>query len=117
MEIPISAAKRIAHKYDYDQVVIIGRKVGEGGNEHVTTYGKDKEHCGVAARIGNYLKYEVMKWPEKRIQKDEQRLWYELNKLASNVENKDKKTALVDAMRYLKEPIPEQIREWDKELK
>ena len=32
--IPISAAKHIAKEYDYDQVVIIARKVGEG--EHVT---------------------------------------------------------------------------------
>jgi hypothetical protein len=58
--IPISAAKRIAEQFNYDQVIIIARKVGEG--EHCTTYGIDKEHCEIAARCGGYLKYEVMKW-------------------------------------------------------
>lgn len=58
--IPISAAKAIAETYDYDQVVIIGRKVGQG--EHVTTYGVDKANCDVAARIGDFLKYKVMCW-------------------------------------------------------
>lgn len=61
--IPIAAGKRIADMYDYDQVIIIARKVGEG--EHVTTYGKTKDHCGVAAAIGNYLKYEIMKWEKQ----------------------------------------------------
>lgn len=58
--IPVTAAKEIAGQYDYDQVVIIARKVGEG--EHVTTYGKDKANCDVAARIGDFLKYKVMGW-------------------------------------------------------
>ena len=61
--IPISAGKRIAELYNYDQVVIIARKVGEG--EHVTTYGIDKNNCAVAARIGDYIKYEIMKWERK----------------------------------------------------
>lgn len=60
--IPISAAKHIAEKYGYDQVIVIARKVGDHGGEHVTTYGKDKANCSVAARIGNYLKYEIMNW-------------------------------------------------------
>jgi hypothetical protein len=58
--IPISAAKEIAHKYGYDQVIIIGRAVGEG--EHVTTYGRDKAHCAAAAKIGDFLKHRVMGW-------------------------------------------------------
>lgn len=61
--IPVSAGEEIADKYDYDQVIIIARKVGDDGCEHVTTYGVDKTHCGVAARIGDYLKYEIMGWP------------------------------------------------------
>jgi hypothetical protein len=60
--IPISAAKEIAKKYGYDQVVIFARKVGEEGREHMTTYGVDKVHCDVAARIGNFLKYKIMGW-------------------------------------------------------
>jgi len=62
MTIPISAAKKIAKDFDYDQVIIIARKVGEGGNEHVTTYGVDKANCQVAAHFGNFIKREVMKW-------------------------------------------------------
>ena len=60
--IPISAGQRIADQYDYDQVVIIARKVGENGGEHVTTYGRTKANCRVAAKIGNFLKYEIMRW-------------------------------------------------------
>jgi len=60
--IPISAAKVIADKYGYDQVVVIARKVGDSGGEHCTTYGVDKENCSVAARIGNFLKFKVMGW-------------------------------------------------------
>lgn len=60
--IPVSAAKEIAEQFDYDQVVIYARKVGENGGEHMTTYGKDKSHCDVAAHIGDFLKYKVMGW-------------------------------------------------------
>jgi len=60
MDIPISQAKKIADYYDYDQVIIIARKVGR--NEHVTTYGKNKEHCDIAAKCGDFLKYKVMGW-------------------------------------------------------
>ena len=60
--IPTKAAKDIAHQYGYDQVIIIARKAGPGGVEHVTTYGKDKTHCAIAARIGDFLKFKVMGW-------------------------------------------------------
>jgi hypothetical protein len=59
-EIPIEAAKNISKKYNFDQIVIIGRRVGS--HEAVTTYCKNKEHCDVAARIGNYLKFKIMNW-------------------------------------------------------
>jgi acetylornithine/succinyldiaminopimelate/putrescine aminotransferase len=64
--IPISAAKRIADDYGYDQVVVIARKVGEKSDphgEHVTTYGVDREHCAVAARVGDFIKHKIMGWP------------------------------------------------------
>lgn len=68
--IPISAGKRIAEEFGYDQVIIIARKVDPNGLEHVTTYGVDKENCAAAAQIGDFLKYDVMKWPKDQI--DEQ---------------------------------------------
>lgn len=63
--IPIAAAKRIAKDYGYDQVIIIARKVGvdpEPHGEHMTTYGVNREHCGVAARVGSFLQRKVMGW-------------------------------------------------------
>lgn len=63
--IPISAAEKVAKQYGYDQVIIIARKVGdnpEPHGEHVTTYGVNKEHCSVAAKVGDFLKYKVMGW-------------------------------------------------------
>lgn len=61
--IPISAGKKFAKAYGYDQVVIVARNVGDNGGEHVTTYGVDKDHCEVAARIGTTLKHHLMRWP------------------------------------------------------
>lgn len=66
--IPISAAKKVAEDYGYDQVIIIARRVGEDPEpygEHVTTYGVNKENCDAAARIGNFLKFKVMGWTEE----------------------------------------------------
>ena len=63
--IPIVAARDIAEKYGYDQVIIIARKVGETPaphGEHCTTYGRDRANCDVAARIGDFLKFKVMGW-------------------------------------------------------
>lgn len=60
--IPISAAKEIAERYGYQQVVIVARAIGEG--EHVTTYGIDKPNCDVAARMGHFFKHKLMGWPE-----------------------------------------------------
>lgn len=59
--IPVVASRNIAEQYCYDQVVIIARKVGEAGGEHVTTYGCSVEHCD-AAQIGDFLKQKVMGW-------------------------------------------------------
>lgn len=62
--IPISAARRIAEDYGYDQVVIYARKVGDDPaphGEHMTTYGATKEHCSIAARIADTLQ-RFMGW-------------------------------------------------------
>ena len=59
--IPISAAKQIAENYGYDQIVVYARKVGDAGGEHMTTYGKTKEHCDVAARMATTLQ-KFMGW-------------------------------------------------------
>jgi hypothetical protein len=42
-------------------VVIYARKTGDNGGEHMTTYGVNKEHCGIAARMGDVLK-KFMGW-------------------------------------------------------
>ena len=60
--IPISAGKEIAKRYGYDQVIIIARKTGGNGLEHCTTYGINEIHCEIAARTGDFLKHEIMKW-------------------------------------------------------
>ncbi len=59
--IPISVAERVAKNYGYEQVVIYARKTGEDGGEHMTTYGTNKEHCSIAARMGDVLK-KFMGW-------------------------------------------------------
>ena len=67
--IPVEAARKIAEQYDYDQIIIVARKVdqpGKPGGEHCTTYGKNKEHCDIAARCGDFLKFKVMGWIQER---------------------------------------------------
>ena len=64
VSIPISAARAIADQYGYDQVVIYARRchdTPEPHGEHMTTYGRNREHCDVAARIGSTLK-KFMGW-------------------------------------------------------
>lgn len=67
LPVPVTAAGAIAGRYGYDQVIVIARRVGEAPEphgDHVTTYGVNLEHCGVAARVGDFLKHKVMGWPE-----------------------------------------------------
>src|SRR5208282_2436174 len=61
--IPIKAAREIAEKFGYSQVVVIARAVGDKGGEHVTTFGIDKANCDVAAHVGGFLKHKIMGWP------------------------------------------------------
>lgn len=85
--IPIVAAKLIAKKYGYDQVIIYARKVGEKPDphrEHLTTYGINKVHCGIAARIGSYLKREILKW-EKTLGKETEEA-YEIQHLIEGLD-------------------------------
>ena len=60
-EIPISAAEKIAKEYGFEQIVIFARQTGEGGGEHMTTYGVTVAHCRVAAKMGETLK-RFMRW-------------------------------------------------------
>jgi len=55
--IPITVAKMIATTYDYDQVIVYARCVGD--REWITTYGVTKQHCGAAAKIGDAIKQQV----------------------------------------------------------
>lgn len=66
LEIPIEAAEAIAKNYGYDQVVIYARRVGSlphPNGEHMTTYGVNKEHCAVAAKMAaklqNYMGWKL----------------------------------------------------------
>lgn len=65
LPVPISAAEGIAHKYGYDQVIVIARKTGRTGLEHVTTYGISKKHCEIAAQVGDFLKFKIMGWKKE----------------------------------------------------
>ncbi|WP_211299480.1 hypothetical protein [Pukyongiella litopenaei] len=62
-KLPIREAKGIAERHGWDQVIVVARKVGENGFEHVVTYGVDAAHCEAAARAGMAIKHHVMRWP------------------------------------------------------
>lgn len=61
--ITVAAVRKIADEFGYDQVVVIARAVSDGGAEHVTTYGAGSAHRAIAARTGDFLKHQVMGWP------------------------------------------------------
>lgn len=66
--IPVAKAKKIAKEFGYDQVIIYARKVGadpDPHGEHMTTYGINKQHCGIAAQIGDMLKYKILGWTKE----------------------------------------------------
>lgn len=67
--IPIIVAKDIAKNYKYDQIIIIARRTGDKGLETVTTYGITKRHCEIASKIGDFLKYKIMRWDKKQEKK------------------------------------------------
>ena len=67
--IPISAAKHIATEYNYDQVVILARRVDSSpeihdGEEWITTYGKSKVHCVIASNIGKWVDSRLREWSD-----------------------------------------------------
>lgn len=64
-DIPVEAARDIAVRYGYDQVLVIARRTGEGGREHVTTFGLGEDHSRVAAKMGDFIKFRIMQWPEQ----------------------------------------------------
>lgn len=67
--IPISAAEKIAKDYGYDQVIIYARRCHDTPaphGEHLTTYGRNPEHCSAAAKIGNFLKNKIMGWNKEQ---------------------------------------------------
>lgn len=74
LPIPIAAGKEIADKYGYDQIIIVARRVGPDGKEHVTTYGRNKQHCAVAAKCGNFLKFKVMGWHQENVSEHNKQL-------------------------------------------
>lgn len=61
--IPISVAERIGKEHGYDQVIINARRANADDTavtlEWVTTWGKNKLHCDIAARIGNAIRDNV----------------------------------------------------------
>lgn len=52
--IPVSAAKFIADKYEWRQVIVLAWD-GESGTTHITTYGTTMADCKMAAEGGRLI--------------------------------------------------------------
>jgi hypothetical protein len=61
-QIPVDELEALAKKYNLDQLILVGRKIGENGRECCTAYGANAEHTAVANDIASFLKYKVMGW-------------------------------------------------------
>lgn len=57
--------KSLLENHGYHQAVLVVRRVGDSGEETVVTAGADTPHSEVAARVGNFLKRQIMSWPEQ----------------------------------------------------
>lgn len=64
VNVPASAAEEIAEKYNKDQVIIIAWEEQEN-RTYVTTFGKTKEDCKLAAEGGNLIK-KYLGWPDEK---------------------------------------------------
>ena len=62
--IQLSEMEELCTKYGFDQVIVLARKVGEGGYENLGTHGVDMEHSAAAEAIGVHLRIKVMGWVE-----------------------------------------------------
>lgn len=65
LPIPVETARSIATDYGYDQVIVIGRRVGEDPDphgEHIATAGVGAAHAAIAADAGRALQ-RFMGWP------------------------------------------------------
>lgn len=115
LPIPVSAAGRIAKAYGYDQVIILARRTdhplpplnassvitptGPSG-EHITTYGINPVHCGVAALMGNTLK-RIAQWPSRKDVDDLNDLYDDLEGGLFDYGGYDKRAAQIAALRRL----------------
>lgn len=62
-ELPVKLAKEIAEKYGYDIIALVGWN--QIGNQHVTTFGQTLTLCDWAAKLGNKIKSDILKWPDE----------------------------------------------------
>lgn len=59
---PFRTAASIAQEHGLDQVVIIGRKTGDGGFETITTWGRSDDDARVCDMIGVRITRDIMQW-------------------------------------------------------
>lgn len=93
---PMKDLESLAKKYKMNQVIVLCRRVGEDGYEHLSTYGTDKENCTVAYLAGEYLKKEVMKWTTKE---------GELDVASKHIKRVINSQKMLDALKYVKKRI------------
>ena len=62
-EIKILDAKKMSKKTGYPEIIIFGNDP-VSGIQHITTYGKTKNQCLEAAKLGNKIK-KYLNWPDK----------------------------------------------------
>lgn len=64
--IPTPAAELLARRYGYDQIVIVGRRVGLQGGESCTVWGDGPKNAALAAMMGQFLRTVIMQWAASR---------------------------------------------------
>lgn len=103
LPIPISVGKMIATNYGYDQVVIMARrchKTPQPHGEHITTYGRNPQHCEVASMMGKRLQ-AVAQWISPQETADLEALVTDLDNGDFDYLDYDKRSRQIGALRKL----------------
>ena len=61
--IPIKVARDLGKKLGMTEAILVF--VDKNGQQHVVTWGKRYNDCVDAARTGNYIKRDILRWPNE----------------------------------------------------
>jgi hypothetical protein len=72
-KVPIKSVRNIGKEFGFDQVIVLSFSRKDGVT-NVATWGKTTNDCDEAAQGGNYIKKEILNWPDNYCQTEPNRV-------------------------------------------